>query len=450
MIIKRNKIPTLLGIVVLIVGIFTGVFFLGMKQIFRIGADASVAPKDIRVANVSDTSATISWTTDKETSSFILWGESQGSVNKPEQETESNTKYFTHSITVSGLKPNKTYFYKINSEGDTFDNGGIPWEFTTGAELGINPLSILISGSILKPSGEPKSRALVYANIGGYLLSTLTSDTGNFVFQLAGVRTQDLSEYLPIDESQTLVQISVDAGVDGTVSAQIFPQSAKPIPPMILGEVYDFRNLEPSEVTQVPSATLNLPGSVPKESKFNLPLTTGSPTPTSVILESLKEGEIVTSIRPAFFGRGPSGEQITITVQSDPITENITIASNGTWTWSPPSDLSPGAHTITISWVDSTGITRSLTRNFIVQAGEAPSFEATPSQTLTPTPTPTGTAVPTASPTATPTATPTITPSPTATPAEVPVTGVSSYSLILFALGLSIISFSYLVWRYSE
>jgi len=440
--IKKKNIPTILGIVILLVGTFAGVFFLGMRQIFKVGADTSVAPQDIRTSNVSDNTATISWTTDKESANFINWGESSNSLNKIEKETDDDKKFSTHSVTISGLKPNTKYFYKINSDGENFDNKGIPWEFTTGENLSINTSSVLISGTVITSSGQPVDRALVYANVSGYLFSTLTSSTGNFVFQLSSARSQDLGSYLNIDESLTLVQISVTAGLGGVSSAQIFPQSGRPMPPIILGQVYDFRNLEPSINTQVPNATLNLPDNIERESKFSVSIVNSVHTPTSVILESLKDGEIVTSDKPAFFGRGPGGQTINISINSANVADTMQIAKDGTWTWSTPSNLNSGTHSITISWIDDKGITRNLTRNFVVQAGEVPSFEATPSQTLEPSPTGTPSA------TATPTATPV--PTPVETPVPVPVTGTPSATVLLFMLSLSVICYSFFMWRYSD
>lgn len=416
---------------------------MGAKQIFKIGADSSVSPKDIRVSNINDSSATISWTTDKPTSDFIVWGESKSSISQVLKEDQSDQKFFTHSLNLTGLKPNTTYYYKINSEGNEFDNKGIPWELTTGIALNTGGDPVVMSGSVINASGAQVKRALVYANASGYLLSTLTSDSGTFVFQLASARNQDLQSYLNIDPAQTMVEISVQAGADGDASATIFPQSGNPVPPIVLGQVYDFRNLQPSITSNIPNVNLNLPENSTKASKFSLPIASGTPSPTSVILESLKEGETITNTKPAFFGRGPRGEAITITVESNnPMSQTLTIANDGTWTWSPPSDLASGAHTVTISWIDGSGITRNLTRAFIVQAGELPAFVATPSQTLSPS----------ASPTATPTATATPKPIATATAsaAPVPVTGDIAPTLMLSLIGIAILIFSFVVWRVAE
>lgn len=449
---KKIKIPTFLGIIILVIGIFAGVYFLGMRQVFRIGADATLAPRDIRSSNQGSTSVTINWVTDKQISGFILWGNSRNAVSQIAEESQNQEKYFTHQVTITGLEPNTTYFYKINSGGDTFDNSGVPWEFTTGPELGTNQTPNLVSGTVITPTGTPAKRALVYANLNGYLLSTISSEEGTYVFQLGNARSIDLQRYIEINPASTLIEISVQHE-SGIASAQIFPQSAKPVPPMILGQVYNFRDLEPSVETTSPDANLNLPEDAPKTSKFNLPIVSGTPTPTSVILESLKEGEVISSQKPAFFGRGPANQAVTISIANGSITENFSISSNGTWTWTPPNTLSSGANKVTVSWVDGTGITRIIERSFIIQAGEVPSFEATPSQTLAPTATPTLAPTPTATPR--PSATPVLstpTGSPSATPSAPPIpeTGGLAPTLILSIMGIVIMSFSYLLWKFAD
>jgi hypothetical protein len=458
--IKRSTIPTILGIFVLLAGMFAGVYFLKNAQVFKIGAAAGAAPKDIRVSNISDNSAVVSWTTDEAVSCFLTWGKSQGDTSKVENEGTSSQKYFSHSIALTGLAANTNYYYKINCDGSDFDNGGIPWQLTTGAALDINTASTLLSGSVINASGIPEKKALIYADINNYLLSTLTSDSGNYVFQLGSTRTPDLTDYAQIDPSSTLVQISVSAPPDGVASAQIFPQSGNPVPTIVIGQVYDFRSSPANNQGGNPSVNLNLPQAATQESKFNV-ATSSAAQPTSVILESITEGETITTTKPQFFGKGPGGENITITVHSeDPITQTIQIPPNSeSWSYTVPTDLAPGNHTITISWVDAGGITRFLTRDFVVQAGEVPAFTASESGTIT-TPTETPTALPeenlSASPTAIPEATftpePTLTPSPvaSATAMPIPVTGDLTPTLILFIMGLAVITFSFVVWKIAE
>ncbi len=439
MTIKRNKLPTLLGLVILVAATFLGVFLLNGQQIFRLGASGESSPKDIRTSNITDTSLTISWSTDKAVAGFINWGISSSSVTNIEKENDE--KSFTHSVTVNGLSPEKIVYFKINSDGSVYDNKGIPWQISTGPTLGINKSSILLSGSIIVATGEPVRKALVYANVGGYLFSTLTSDTGNYVFQLANTRTQDLSNYLTINESQTLVEIFVQAPPNGVSSAQIFPQSGKSAPAIIIGQTHDFRSLPASVNGDTPNANPSLPGNTTNDSKFSVSDDKSAPSSTTVTLENIENGESVTSTKPEFFGQGPKGETLSIKVESEnPITEDVKVASDGSWKWTPPEGLAAGLHKITITWRDASGITRSLTRNFVVQAGEAPAFEASPSESLAASSTP--------SPSASASSTPVSTIKATAPPT--PVTGSLTPTLLFSILGLGVIALSFAIWKYSN
>ena len=450
--IKRYKIPTIIGIIVLLIGTVAGVYFLQTNQVFRIGAGPTVIPKNIRTSNLSGTSATISWVTEGATSGFVSWGESQKSLSNIEKESETDQKFFTHSITLTGLKPGTTYFYNINSEGSNFDNNGVPWQFATGPQLSANQNSNPVTGSVLTSSGQPSKRALVYIDVGGYLLSTLTSDAGNFVLQLANIRTSDLKQLLQINNSQTLLTVSVQAEGGETASAQIFPQSANPIPPLLLGQVKDYRNLPPVKTNGDTDLGLNLPSDGTQGSKFDTSTDSAELKPTSVILESIDDGETITSTQPEFFGKGPGGEEITITIHSEQIPpETVQVPSNGSWSYSPSVPLSEGPHSITISWLDATGITRTLTRNFVVQAGEAPAFVSTPSGS-SPTPTASATPNPTTSPTptasASASATPKITPTPDAE--SLPVSGNLTPTLLLSIMGIAILLFGAYIWKFSD
>lgn len=141
-------------------------------------------------------------------------------------------------------------------------------------------------------------------------------------------------------------------------------------------------------------------------------------------------------------GKGPEGTIISILVESEnPISSEVSVPKNGSWNWSPPTDLAPGPHKITLSWKDVSGITRSLTRSFIVQAAEIPAFVATPSESL---------AAPIASASGTPkaTATPKSTASASAEP--VPVTGNLTPTLLLSIMGIAVMIFSFFIWKMAE
>ncbi|MFH1971538.1 MAG: Ig-like domain-containing protein, partial [Patescibacteria group bacterium] len=228
------------------------------------------------------------------------------------------------------------------------------------------------------------------------------------------------------------------AGISGVTTAQIYPQSAKPAPAIILGEVNDFKNLKPSEDSQIPKASIDIPeGEIQNESGFEVDANLNIADSKTVTLESHSEGETISTQDPEFFGKGPIGTEIEIQVESELQSDTITVGNSGDWTWSPPEGLEEGTHTVTIKWKDINGILRTLTRNFVVSASESPAFVSTPSAT------PKLTSSPSATPKATTTA------SASATPQQ-PVSGSLTQTLLLFMIGIATISFGFILWKQSE
>src|SRR3989304_5866495 len=91
---RKSKIPTIIGIFILVFGLAAGVLLVRNQNFFRLGASAEFAPKDVRISNITDSSATVSWITDRETSGFVKWGEGQDSLDKTELD-ELTSQSFT-------------------------------------------------------------------------------------------------------------------------------------------------------------------------------------------------------------------------------------------------------------------------------------------------------------------------------------------------------------------
>ena len=426
---NKFRIPTIIGVIVLVIGVTAGVLLISSKQIFKLGAQGTNPPKNVRVSNIAGDSFTVTWTTQEKSINSLLWGNDKTNLSKPEGD-EIGGSGFTHSATVRGLTPQKIYYFIINSGGKEYDNNSIPWQLTTGAQLAQPETPNIISGSVLTATGTPATNALIRVQVGGAgPLSTIASENGSWVISLSSLRTTDLNSYYQINESADIVEISAQAGPTGVSSAQIYAKSAKPVPPLILGQVHDYKNLPPSQTEGVPGADPGLPGYSSRSSGFNVDYSIPESTPSAVSLNSIDEGETVSSELPEFFGEGPPGIEIDITVESDPTTTSINVNENGTWSWSPDENLEPGDHTISITWIDAEGILQSITKNFNVQASEVPVYEATPSALPTPE-------------VATPSASPIPTATSAATPPPQPKSGIAKPTLILYIMGMGLLAIS--------
>lgn len=117
-----------------IVSIFIGliIFILLVYFGFRIfGSQAvDIQPRDVVISNISTNSVTISWTTNQETQGIIEYGTTPTALNffAPEAQKTKN-----HSVDLTLLSPSTTYYFQIRIGDKKFDNGGVPWTFSTKA-----------------------------------------------------------------------------------------------------------------------------------------------------------------------------------------------------------------------------------------------------------------------------------------------------------------------------
>ena len=262
--------------------------------------------------------------------------------------------------------------------------------------------------------------------VNGFTLSTITSPEGSWVIPI--------SNYIESVPETTAIEISINAGPKGTAQAVIYPTAINSTPIILLGKTYDFRTIN-SNQESLPKSNLSVPESIEASSRFEINRNEVQPTNSFISIDSVDEGEIITTVNPEFFGSGPSQTNIEVSVESELQTVTVATDKNGGWNWSPPNSLEPGQHTVTLKWTDANGIIRILKRNFIVSAAEGPAFESTPSATPIFTPTPIATSSPTSRATATSTAT---------TP-PVPETGYLTNTLGLFMIGIGLVLASHYV-----
>lgn len=432
---KIIKLPTIIGIIVLIGGLAAGVLLIQYRQIFKLGASPDTTPQDVKVTNISDKSFTVSWITDKPTVGYLNFGET-GSPDQTARDTESIAKNI-HQVIVLAAKPSTNYFFKINSDGVEMDNSGIPWKTKTGPAILAQPDSKIISGAVMTAGGRPAGGILVYVNASGMSpISTRTSAGGTWIIPIGTARTSDLAAPINL-ASNPLLEIFVQGGADGVSSAQIYTNSANPVPNIILGQTHNFKDQPANNTDSLPKANVDIPEDS-NQSGFDVPQGTDTSQTEAVTLDSVTAGEVIQSTKPEFFGEGPASTKITITVESDPITDSVTVGTNGQWNWEVPQNLEPGNHTVTLSWKDAAGIARTLTRTFVVSAAEGPAFEASSSASPSTTPKASPTSTPKASATPRVSATPKITLP--ATDSGTPVAGSLTPTIALSIMGIGLLA----------
>lgn len=123
-------------LILVLVGVL-GVLGVNTVRTYMSGAAADVEPIGVAAAAGEDGgTATISWTTNKAVQSVVEYGTTPASLLLRGVETDAAT---SHKLTITPLKANTSYYFRIRVGEEVFDNGGIPYSFKTkvsGPEAG--------------------------------------------------------------------------------------------------------------------------------------------------------------------------------------------------------------------------------------------------------------------------------------------------------------------------
>ncbi len=429
----QKRIPTLLGITVILFGIAITTLFTKKGVPFIGTAAPSETPKNIRITNITDTSFTVSYITDTELLGSIAYGQNEKMENTVIDDEDKPTNMvkprLLHTITINNLSPSTTYLFSIISGTTTFLDETKPFSVATGPNIEELPLQeVLMNGKIIFPDNTAKEAIVYIASPNAQTLSTKVKSDGSYSLILSTMRTQDVSSFVSFAQTIPLTMLVVGPLTQSHVN--LSSNQVTPVPTIILSKTYDFT----IDITPVatPSGTLGFP--------FFSASSSAAQTPQLV---APKKNESFTDQRPVFRGTASPSTEIEIEIHSDEqIKTKVKTSNNGTWIFRPQSPLTPGEHTITIKARDQFGILKTITQPFTVYAqGTQVGQSATPSATLAPTiaitttPTPLPTAVITITPTPTFVPTPTLTkPIPTPTIVLLPIEAPGSSSFIPIAI----------------
>lgn len=441
-------IPTVLGLVAL-VGLM-GLLALGVKglpMIVQLWSKASggAEPANVRVANVSDTSFSVVWTTEQVQDGAVSYSEgpeARGKVAVDERAlVNPNGKYSAHLVRVSGLKAVTKYYFKIQVGGTSFGdsgNSGSPYSVTTGPKLGNATIVDPIYGQATGGEGA----IVIWQSPGAAELAAIVKGDGNYVLPLANARKADLSDYFSL-KGNTSENVLLLSGTQQATISCVYGKD-RPLPTVKLGETIDCQKgrTTAAKVNKVVATSSGQVGFKP---------TKGGLTGNGRATIDISSGETVSSSLPTIAGKARPGQVVKIQIHSDVPYSGVVVADPaGNWSWTPPANLSAGQHTVTITVVNADGATQTVTRTFFVSPGSPilPVTSGTPSATLThmaclnnacTTVDGAGSDACSADSDCGATSTPSATPAPEPTPP--PSTGATEITLAMLVLGLILVGF---------
>ena len=418
---KEKRIPTILGLILILSTVFIGSRLVGRTTTSFTQASGECDPINPQITNLTHQTATVSFTT---TGSCLV---NVNIDNKTLPDTKD--KGTIHYIEIVGLEESKAYLFSVISGGKEFKSDSYNFKTAQKPNKDI-PTSNLAWGRVLNPDQSPAGNAIVYLNIpGASALSAAVTSSGNWNIALATSFNESLTDWFtpPSNIEENITVIATDHP-----ATQIINNTShnNPVPDIVLGQdKFSAPETLPDQTEDVilPDYTLD----------SSIPLNIINPT----------NNEQISSQKPDFFGTGQPNSTLNIKIES-PVTINgqTSVNQDGSWNWSPPQNLTPGEHTITVT--DNNN--KTITRKFVVLAAEnQTSFTASPSATIiTPTPTPTIIIQPTAILTRPPIPTPIPVVRPS-TSSGIPKTGILFPNITLIILAVVSVVFAAVYYKKS-
>lgn len=231
----RFKIPTFLGLGIILVGIVSGVILIVREQTLTSAAAANFSPKNIIISNIDDMSATISWETAEPTYSIVSFGESFQEKTETDERDEGKSNLYTlHFVKLKKLLPQTTYHFriisqKIQSQALTFK--------TATPKTSQNNFGPII-GSVLDGDKSLEEGIVYLTIVGAVTQSAPVKSSGNFLIPLSAIRESDLSDIYSLTD-ETIAKLTVVSKSNQVkVSFKLSPEGTN-LPPLTLGQNID-------------------------------------------------------------------------------------------------------------------------------------------------------------------------------------------------------------------
>ncbi len=381
---KTGRIPTVLGLLLLLLVItitVTASQAVGSLTRFFSQADTVLdISSTVQISNVTDTSFTVSWTSEKPTIGRAFVGQSADNLDQIytdlRDQNGSVNSYQTHYVRVTGLTADTNYFVKVGEAQPEFGTStGEAVAVRTWVSLEARSLDPVF-GSVNEVGGGGLAGAIVlWQASGAEPLSTLTSSGGSYVIPVALARAQGGGEWFHFSDNTKETLTVYSGSLISLINCD--SDTDKPVVTVTIGQN-----------TNCQARTVVASGS--GQSGFNPPVgqrSTGllEPSTKSAVEVNISHGQTVNNSQPTVAGKTSPNEMVSITIHSDTVYSGTVKASpDGSWSWTPPGTLSPGEHTVTIKVSHEDGTVTTETRTFFVSGSEEilPLTSGTPSATL--------------------------------------------------------------------
>lgn len=199
---KPGSFASILQLVILLFGLVLAVLISDQAQKYIGRASTSPKPKIVKISNLTSSSFSVSFATDKKSLCTLILHDPQGKeqivFDDRTSNYTSNTLFNVHHFTARNLTPDTAYTFVIQSGTEKYNDNGSDYAVNTLPLSSQTPATpIFLYGSVVDEKNLALTGALVYLSLNPpeNTLSFLTDQNGNFIFDLVNLNdtAQDLT-----------------------------------------------------------------------------------------------------------------------------------------------------------------------------------------------------------------------------------------------------------------
>jgi hypothetical protein len=160
---------------------------------------------NIRVSNLSSSSATVTWITADDIDGCVNYGLTTG---LGQASCDPRPDDDVHSVLITGLSPESTYFFEVVSGDETDDNGGAYYTFST-TEIGSGIPYVVFGYVQLPEEAGPAVETIISVWISSgrslsHPLSTLTDSNGSWFVNLGNLKDSGDGSVFPYSAGDSI------------------------------------------------------------------------------------------------------------------------------------------------------------------------------------------------------------------------------------------------------
>jgi len=200
----------LIGIPLTSYGVYRGV-----QYVSRAGADAT--PRDVIVSNITTSSASISWLTEKPVDTYLI-PIINGTEQSPLPDKRGEGTRLTHYVELKSLEPSTKYSFAILSDGEKYTKGlDKVYELTTAPISESTPVPSPVNGSVTGTNADDAVVYVIFKNKEVYPASVAVPSNGNWIIDLSTMRRIDTYEMVNVSDQDQIVLLVKGVSGQGAV-----------------------------------------------------------------------------------------------------------------------------------------------------------------------------------------------------------------------------------------